>query len=113
MLLSSTFLTAQQSKVVSAINALGYYQKDKTDIESIQKAKGFIDEASQTESTAGKPKTWGIPGFVNIENEIEDKLIEIEINTVHKECQKLKDKYNKLKNDLVNIEWEIFCLSSI
>ena len=28
MLLSSTFLTAQQSKVVSAINALGYYQKD-------------------------------------------------------------------------------------
>lgn len=64
MLLSSTFLTAQQSKVVSAINALGYYQKDKTDIESIQKAKGFIDEASQTESTAGKPKTWWVRGNV-------------------------------------------------
>ena len=64
MLLSSTFLTAQQSKVVSAINALGYYQKDKTDIESIQKAKGFIDEASQTESTSGKPKTWWVRGNV-------------------------------------------------
>jgi tetratricopeptide (TPR) repeat protein len=64
MLLSSTFMTAQQSKVVSAINALGYYQKDKADIESIQKAKGFIDEASQTESTAGKPKTWWVRGNV-------------------------------------------------
>ena len=50
---------------------------------------------------------------ITIDNTIEDKLIEIEINTVHKECKKLQDKYNKLKNDLVNVEWEIFCLSSI
>lgn len=64
MLLGSTVLTAQQSKVVSAINALGYYQKDKSDIESIQKARGFIDEASVTESTAGKPKTWWVRGNV-------------------------------------------------
>lgn len=64
MLLGSTLLTAQQSKVVSAINALGYYQKDKSDVESIQKAKGFIDEASVTESTSGKPKTWWVRGNV-------------------------------------------------
>lgn len=64
MLLGSTVLTAQQSKVVSAINALGYYQKDKSDVESIQKAKGFIDEASATESTSGKPKTWWVRGNV-------------------------------------------------
>jgi tetratricopeptide (TPR) repeat protein len=64
MLLGSTLLTAQQSKVVSAINALGYYQKDKSDVESIQKAKGFIDEASLTESTSGKPKTWWVRGNV-------------------------------------------------
>jgi len=50
---------------------------------------------------------------MNIYFWFEDKLIEIEINTVHKECKKLQDKYNKLKNDLVNVEWEIFCLSSI
>lgn len=64
MLLGGTVLTAQQSKVVSAINALGYYQKDKSDVESIQKAKGFIDEASVTESTSGKPKTWWVRGNV-------------------------------------------------
>ena len=50
---------------------------------------------------------------ITIDNTIEDKLIEIEINTQHKECKKLYDKYNKLKNDLLNIEFEIFCLSSI
>ncbi len=49
---------------------------------------------------------------ITIDNTIEDKLIEIEINTVHKECKKLQDKYNKLKNDLVNVEWEIFCLAA-
>lgn len=57
-------LTAQQAKVVSAINALGYYTKDRTDIESLQKAKGFIDEAITTESTMGKPKTWYVRGNV-------------------------------------------------
>ena len=43
----------------------------------------------------------------------EDKLIEIEINTVHKECKKLQDKYNKLNNQLLDVQFEIFCLSSI
>ena len=50
---------------------------------------------------------------ITIDNTIEDKLIEIEINTVHKECKKLQDKYYKLKNQLTDVEFEIFCLSSI
>ena len=50
---------------------------------------------------------------ITIDNTIEDKLIEIEINTVHKECKKLQDKYYKLKNQLTDVQFEIFCLSSI
>ena len=51
--------------------------------------------------------------FLSIDNTIEDKLIEIEINTVHKECKKLQDKYNKLNNQLLDVQFEMFCLSSI
>jgi hypothetical protein len=50
---------------------------------------------------------------MNIYFWFEDKLIEIEINTQHKECKILFDKYNKLKNQLLDVEFEIFCLSSI
>jgi len=55
---------AQQSKVVSAYNALNYYLKDKTDIDQLKKAKEFIDEASLNEGTSGKPKTWYYRGNV-------------------------------------------------
>jgi len=40
----------------------------------------------------------------------EDKLMEIEIMAVHKECKRLKDKYDKLRNQLLDVEFEIFCL---
>jgi tetratricopeptide (TPR) repeat protein len=63
-LLFAGALQAQQAKVVSAINALGYYQKDKSDIESLQKGRGFIEEAIGAESTQGKPKTWWVRGNI-------------------------------------------------
>lgn len=60
----STLLHAQQAKVVSAINTLGYYQKDKSDTQSIRQARGFIEEAIKAESTQGKPKTWWVRGNI-------------------------------------------------
>jgi len=45
-----------------------------------------------------------------IDNTVEDKLVEIEIMTVHKECKRLKDKFDKLRNQLLDLEFEIFCL---
>jgi tetratricopeptide (TPR) repeat protein len=60
----SALLHAQQAKVVSAINTLGYYQKDKSDTQSIRQAKGFIEEAIKSESTQGKAKTWYVRGNV-------------------------------------------------
>ena len=63
-LLFAGALQAQQAKVVSAINALGYYQKDKTDVESLQKGRGFIEEAIGAESTQGKPKTGWVRGNI-------------------------------------------------
>jgi tetratricopeptide (TPR) repeat protein len=57
-------LQAQQAKVVSAINTLGYYQKDKSDTQSIRQARGFIEEAIAAESTKGKAKTWYVRGNV-------------------------------------------------
>lgn len=84
-LLVSGALMAQQAKVVSAINALGYYQKDKTDIESLQKGRGFIEEAIGSESTQGKPKTWWVRGNIyrayleskdsNLMNEAPDAML--------------------------------------
>ena len=57
----------QQSKVVSAYNSLELYNKDKTDIEVLMNAKKFIDEASASESTSDKPKTWYFKGNVYLE----------------------------------------------
>jgi len=47
---------------------------------------------------------------ITIDNTIEDKLVEIEIMTVHKECKRLKDKYDKLRNQLISVDFQIFCL---
>jgi tetratricopeptide (TPR) repeat protein len=55
---------AQQSKVASAFMSLENYLKDKTDIDQLKKAKQFIDEATLSESTAGRPKTWYYRGNV-------------------------------------------------
>ncbi|MFN5371788.1 MAG: tetratricopeptide repeat protein [Bacteroidia bacterium] len=76
-LLFAGALQAQQAKVVSAINALGYYQKDKSDIESLQKGRGFIEEAIGAESTQGKPKTWWVRGniYLAIQESKNDVLV--------------------------------------
>lgn len=51
-----------------------------------------------------KPKTVRIVG----DNELE----EVKIITTHKKCEKLKKKIEKLKTDLLNCEFELFCLKS-
>lgn len=40
------------------------------------------------------------------------ELEEVEIITTHKKCEKLKKKIEKLKTDLLNCEFELFCLKS-
>ena len=52
---SSTF--AQQKNVVSAINYLGYYNKDK-DANDLMEAKKYIDLATLDAETGAKAKTW-------------------------------------------------------
>lgn len=52
---SSTF--AQQKNVVSAINYLGYYNKDK-DASDLMEAKKYIDLATLDAETGAKAKTW-------------------------------------------------------
>ena len=47
---------------------------------------------------------------ITIDNTVEDISFEIEIMTAHKECKRLKDKYDKLRNQLIDLEFEIFCL---
>jgi len=48
---------AQNKNVVSAINSLNYYLKDKN-ADDLLDAKKFIDEAAANEETAQKAKTW-------------------------------------------------------
>jgi tetratricopeptide (TPR) repeat protein len=52
---SNTF--AQQKNVVSAINYLGYYNKDK-DANDLMEAKKYIDLATLDAETGAKAKTW-------------------------------------------------------
>jgi tetratricopeptide (TPR) repeat protein len=55
--LGSVTLFAQQKNVVSAINYLGYYNKDK-DVNDLLEAKKYIDLAIENEETSVKAKTW-------------------------------------------------------
>lgn len=73
---------AQQSKVVSAYNYLGYYNQDKTDIENLKKARENIDQASTNESTSQKAKTWYYRGNVYwaIQESKNPELMEATVN---------------------------------
>ena len=73
---------AQQSKVVSAYNYLGYYNQDKTDVENLKKARENIDQASTNESTSQKAKTWYYRGNVYwaIQESKNPELLEATIN---------------------------------
>lgn len=51
-----------------------------------------------------------IKNATHIDNTIENTLLEIEIETVHKQCKRLKTKYNKLRDQLASIDFQIFCL---
>ncbi|MFN7692342.1 MAG: tetratricopeptide repeat protein [Bacteroidota bacterium] len=56
-LFGSVTLFAQQKNVVSAINYLGYYTKDK-DVNDLLEAKKYIDLATEDAETSTKAKTW-------------------------------------------------------
>lgn len=73
---------AQQSKVVSAYNYLGYYNQDKADIENLKKAQENIDQASTNESTSQKAKTWYYRGNIYwaIQDSKDPILLEATVN---------------------------------
>ena len=50
-----------------------------------------------------------IKNATHIDNTIENTLLEIEIETVHKQCKKLLKKYENIKTELINTEWKLFC----
>ena len=68
---------AQQKNVVSAINYLGYYNKEK-DAKDLIDAKKYIDLATENEETSGKAKTWFNRAeiYFNIHNSKDPKLAE-------------------------------------
>lgn len=51
------FSMAQNKNIVSAINYLGYYDKDKQ-LSDLSEAKKYIDLATEHEDTKTKPKMW-------------------------------------------------------
>jgi tetratricopeptide (TPR) repeat protein len=72
----STF--AQQKNVVSAINYLGYYNKDK-DANDLIEAKKYIDLATLDAETGAKAKTWANRAeiYMNLHNSKDAKLAEL------------------------------------
>jgi len=86
---------AQQSKVVSAYNYLGYYNQDKTDIENLKKARENIDQASTNESTSQKAKTWYYRGNVYwaIQESKNPELIEATVNPLLTAVESYKKVY--------------------
>lgn len=63
MLSLPVWLSAQQSKVVSAFNYLNNYNKEKNP-DDLRSARQNIDEAILNENTVGKAKTWYYRGNV-------------------------------------------------
>jgi len=86
---------AQQSKVVSAYNYLGYYNQDKTDIENLKKARENIDQASTNESTSQKAKTWYYRGNVYwaIQESKNPELMEASVNPLLTAVESYKKVY--------------------
>ena len=86
---------AQQSKVVSAYNYLGYYNQDKTDIENLKKARENIDQASTNESTSQKAKTWYYRGKVYwaIQESKNPELMEATVNPLLTAVESYKKVY--------------------
>jgi len=86
---------AQQSKVVSAYNYLGYYNQDKTDIENLKKARENIDQASTNESTSQKAKTWYYRGNVYwaIQESKNPELMEATVNPLLTAVESYKKVY--------------------
>ena len=73
---TSTF--AQQKNVVSAINYLGYYNKDK-DASDLIEAKKYIDLATQDAETGAKAKTWANRAeiYMNLHNSKDAKVADL------------------------------------
>jgi tetratricopeptide (TPR) repeat protein len=73
---TSTF--AQQKNVVSAINYLGYYNKDK-DANDLIEAKKYIDLATQDAETGAKAKTWANRAeiYMNLHNSKDAKVADM------------------------------------
>jgi len=69
---------AQQKNVVSAINYLGYYNKDK-DANDLIEAKKYIDLATLDAETGAKPKTWYNRAeiYMNLHNSKDAKLADL------------------------------------
>jgi tetratricopeptide (TPR) repeat protein len=69
---------AQQKNVVSAINYLGYYNKDK-DPNDLIEAKKYIDLATLDAETGAKAKTWSNRAeiYMNIHNSKDPKLADL------------------------------------
>ena len=86
---------AQQSKVVSAYNYLGYYNQDKTDVENLKKARENIDQASTNESTSQKAKTWYYRGNVYwaIQESKNPELMEATVNPLLTAVESYKKVY--------------------
>jgi tetratricopeptide (TPR) repeat protein len=73
---TSTF--AQQKNVVSAINYLGYYNKDK-DVNDLIEAKKYIDLATTDAETSTKAKTWANRAeiYMNLHNSKDPKVADL------------------------------------
>lgn len=77
-LYSATSVFAQQKNVVSAINYLGYYNKDK-DANDLIEAKKYIDLATADAETGAKAKTWANRAeiYMNLHNSKDAKVADL------------------------------------
>jgi Flp pilus assembly protein TadD len=110
-LLLSTAGMAQNKNVVSAINYLGYFDKDKNAAD-LKDAKNYIDLATAHEETKTKAKTWSYRGqiYMRIAQSKDPKVNELSANALEEatnafaEAVKLDDKgnYREAKTGLDN-----------
>ncbi|MES2837711.1 MAG: hypothetical protein V4667_09320 [Bacteroidota bacterium] len=83
ILVSSTAVFAQNKNVVSAINYLGYYKKDKTPGD-LKEAKNYIDLATEHAETKSSAKAWTKRGeiYYSIMDSKDPKVTELAPNAL-------------------------------
>ena len=112
LILYTNIISAQKHNIVNAYSTLEAAKKSKVDeeiITQLSKAKDYIDEAYNTESTSNEPKMWNYRAKIYLKiaftkNQSLDSNAIYKATESHLKCLQIKDP-NKKKPKIIVSKW--------